>query len=171
MVALALVGAVWAESTQTGDGTTTQLALPENWIVDESIAAPHDVQIAREEGSLVRLEWGAVEGATSYRIFRQRWISYRLSTPEDDTEDAIVRLEVPEAVWVPLSKSDAIPGAEKVIVVVHTLDNVVSTFGVRTVVEKDGTVFLSPITLADWVVTPPTAVAQRSWGQIKDGSR
>ena len=152
MLALILVGAVWAESTQTGD-----------WIVDESISAPQDVQIAPYEGKdgssaeagYMLLEWTPVEGATSYRIFRQRSVSYRLATPEDDTEDAIVPLEVPELVWVPWAKSDVIPDAEKVRVVVATLDNVASAFAVSTVVEKDGTVFLSPLALANWMVTPP----------------
>jgi len=59
MMVLALVGIIWAESTQTEDWIATELTLSGNWTVDESIVAPDDVWVALYEGETrwVLLGW------------------------------------------------------------------------------------------------------------------
>ena len=86
-----------------------------------------------DQGGFVELTFALSadhETLDAYRIYRERQVNYRLATEADSTADAIVALDEPVNEWVPWGKMDAIPGVDIGRVVVATLDNVATRWGV-----------------------------------------
>ena len=90
---------------------------------------------------------------SGYRVYREMQVDYRVATEADSTTDAIVLLEEPENAWVPWAEIDAIPGEEIGRVVVATLDNVATRWGVAA--ERDRqTTAKEAFTGAESIATP-----------------
>ena len=124
---------------------------------DNSIPPPRNVLIEDFDDGYALISFEAVEGATSYLILRQITVTYGLKDSEP------TKLEEPELALV--GEAHAIPGAD-ILFVVIAFDGDRNVFGVQALGERDGTQLVSPIVFATWPDSP-TAVVQKSWGQIK----
>ena len=159
-----LAGATWSDPTDIRER-----------ILDESIPAPHHVQIRPflgPDGNLVDknsvlLEWEAVEGVSYYRIFHSILVNYRKARPEDNTDQAIVLLETPYLDWVPWGRGDVVPGEDTVRVVVPVPKNEVRTWAVSAAIVEDDVERYSLLTEGEWLsfavppgphIDPPTPI-------------
>jgi len=70
------------------------------------------------------------ETLTAYRVWREVSVSYRTSTAADSTTAALVALAEPTDEFVPWAKVDAVPGVSLSNIIVATLDNVETRWGV-----------------------------------------
>ena len=130
------------------------------WGDEDNFLPPPRNVLASEFAGHVLIEFETVEGATSYLILRQVPVTYGLKDSEP------TELEEPELVLIAWGSAAATPGADIMFVVVATLADDRDVFGVQALRERDGTQLRSPIVFAKWPDSP-TAVVQKSWGQIK----
>ena len=116
---------------EDGPGLATRLLEA----VTGSLPAPDRVHITSDANgpTFVALKWPAVEGATSYRIFRQH--------PSADSTGAAGMV-----VWSEFSASES--GSLRVVL--NTFDTDKSRWGIQAINESGGGVNQSSITLGDW---------------------
>jgi hypothetical protein len=97
--------------------------------------------------------------ADAYRVYRQVQVTQRLATASDSTEATIVALAAPEAAMIPWAKIDAVPGETIGRVIVATLDNVATSWGVAA--ERNGQTTKTKAALASVeTVNPYEVMAQ-----------
>ena len=97
--------------------------------------------------------------ADAYRVYRQVQVTQRLATAADSTTATIVALAAPEAAMIPWAKIDAVPGETIGRVIVATLDNVATSWGVAA--ERNGQTTKTKAALASVeTVNPYEVMAQ-----------
>ncbi len=103
--------------------------------------------------------------ADAYRIYRQVQVTQRLATAADSTTAAVVALAAPEAAMIPWAKIDAVPGETIGRVIVATLDNVASSWGVAA--ERNGQTTKTKAALASVASVNPYEVMAQTMLQSK----
>jgi hypothetical protein len=113
------------------------------------------------ERALVLLRYHAVASATSYRIYREIMVEYDAATSGE-----LVALDEPKTAWVPWGLVEAVPGVDTISIMIATLDDANSRFGIATEVTEAGQTQRSAIAVFP-SVDVPTAAALTSWGMLK----
>ena len=117
-----------------------------------------------DQGGWLLLTWDAVEGADSYRIWREI-----VATAAIDDQGNLVELDTPVAVLVPWGRIEQLPGESVVRAVVAALDGDTTTrWAVTTVQLADGgTLESEPRYFHVQGEDVATGVQARSWGDVK----
>lgn len=163
------VSTAWADSEVK---TVTLLTTPWEGPVeteDAAIISPEILGVRfylNDEGEVTDLqfEFSLVPDITYYRIWREVEITRGI-----DENGNVVTLEEPASEFVPWAsvKADEIATAEKGTVIVSPLDLVLTDWAISATVERDGALYRSPLSYFDLPSSLPTAVASKSWGQVK----
>ena len=170
-----IIFSVLAVSTAWTDGevkTVTPLTTPWEGPVeteDAAIISPEILGVRfylNDEGKVTDLqfEFSLVPNTTYYRIWREIPVLRGL-----DENGYVVTLEEPASQFVPWArvKADAIANSEKGTVIVSPLDLVLTDWAISATIERDGALYRSPLSYFDLPSSLPTAVASKSWGQVK----
>jgi hypothetical protein len=121
-----------------------------------------------DQGGFVMLTFDlSTDHATvdAYRVYRQVQVTQRLATAADSTTAAVVALAAPEAAMIPWAKIDAVPGETIGRVIVATLDNVASSWGVAA--ERSGQTTKTKAALASVETVNPYEVMAQTMTQSK----
>jgi hypothetical protein len=121
-----------------------------------------------DQGGFVMLTFDlSTDHATvdAYRVYRQVQVTQRLATAADSTTAAVVALAAPEAAMIPWAKIDAVPGETIGRVIVATLDNVASSWGVAA--ERSGQTTKTKAALASVESVNPYEVMAQTMTQSK----
>ena len=112
----------------------------------------------------LQFEFSLVPDVVSYRIWREVEVARGL-----DENGNLVTLEEPASEFIPWVsvKADEIANAEKGTVIISPLDLVLTDWAISATVERDGTLYRSPLSYFDLPSQLPTAVESKSWGQVK----
>ena len=124
---------------------------------------PYEDTDSELTGSFWLFRFSLVPDATSYRIWREFPVLRGL-----EGNSNVVTLEELASQFVPWAIVDA-PSNDDLgaFIVVSTLDGVRTNWGISALVERDGTLYRSPISYFDSSESLPTAVESKSWGQVK----
>lgn len=162
------VSAAWTDGEVK---TVTLLTTPWEGPVeteDAAIISPKILGVRfylNDEGEVTDLqfEFSLVPNTTYYRIWREIPVLRGLENGN------VVTLEEPASEFVPWAKvrADAIANAEKGTVIVSPLDLVLTDWAISATVERDGALYRSSLSYFDLPSSLPTAVASKSWGQVK----
>lgn len=121
-----------------------------------------------DQGGFVMLTFDlSTDHATvdAYRVYRQVQVTQRLATAADSTTATIVALAAPEAAMIPWAKIDAVPGETIGRVIVATLDNVATSWGVAA--ERNGQTTKTKAALASVETVNPYEVMAQTMTQSK----
>ncbi len=138
----------------------TVIPLSAQSVLDETIPVPGSVIASppADNAQTWLMRWTPVEGAKSYRIWREVVVDHALDQGE------LVELGQPESAWIPWAKVDVLPGMDPVQAKIGALDRINTRWAVSAVVEKDGAEHYSPLAIA---ADPATAVEVLGWGEVK----
>ena len=172
ILAVLVVSTAWADSeVQTVTLLTTPWEGPAE-TEDAAIISPEILGVRfylNDEGEVTDLqfEFSLVPNTTYYRIWREIPVSRGL-----DENGNLVTLEEPASEFIPWAsvKADEIADAEKGTVIVSPLDLVLTElidWAISATVERDGSLYRSPLSYYDLPSSLPTAVESKSWGQVK----
>ena len=144
-----------------------QPAPPES-VVAVPFDQPEDQGVQGDQGGFILLTWDAVEGADSYRIWREY-----LATTEIDDQGNLVELDTPVVALVPWGRIEQLPGESVVRAVVAELDGDPATrWAITTVQQTDGgTLESEPRYFQVRVEGVGTGVQARTWGDVKQQPR
>ena len=135
---------------------------------DATIPAPQILSVQPYEdaeltGNFLLIRFSLVPDAVSYRIWREIQIIHDIGMLVGMLEGT---LEEPGEI-VPWARVDA-PSNSPIsgFVIVTTLDTGPSGWAISAIVERDGTLYRSPLSPLSYFALP-TAVEAKSWGQVK----
>ncbi len=136
---------------------------------DAAIIAPEILGVRfylNAEGAVTDLqfEFSLVADAAYYRFWRAMEITHGI-----DENGNLVALKEPASEFVPWARvnADAIANAARGTILISPLNLVLTDWAISATVERNGALYRSPLNPFDLSAPPPTAVASKSWGQLK----
>jgi len=137
---------------------------------DEAVPAPEVISVrpysgpsdpSVEPGSFVVIRFLPVPEAVAYRIYREMYVR-----GTRDSTGTLRPTNTPEWQFVPWGSVPPFPGVSAIDVVMASLGDTATRYGVATEVIRDGELRLSPLTVTAHAEAL-TAIPTDSWGAVK----